>query len=56
MTKKLVWLGMIVGSTLGNAVPTFWGGSALSLTGMLFALIGGVVGIWVGVRLGKMGS
>jgi hypothetical protein len=53
MTKKFVWIGLIVGSTVGNLIPTLWGGDAISLSGILFSLIGGIIGIWVGFRVGQ---
>jgi hypothetical protein len=53
MAKKLVWIGLFVGSTIGNAVPMLWGGDAISISGFVFAAIGGFIGIWVGYRLGQ---
>ena len=53
MQKKFVWIGMFVGSTLGNMLPMLWGGDAISVSGVLLSLVGGVVGIWVGYRLGQ---
>jgi hypothetical protein len=53
MTKRLAWIGMFVGSSVGNAVPLLWGGSVFSMTGVLLALVGGIVGIWAGVRLAR---
>ena len=53
MTKKFVWIGLFVGSTLGNMLPLLWGGDAISLSGFLFGFLGGVAGIWIGYRLGQ---
>jgi hypothetical protein len=53
MTKKFVWIGMFVGSSIGNMLPTLWGGDAISLSGVMFALAGGFIGIWVGYRIGQ---
>jgi hypothetical protein len=53
MTKKFIWIGMFVGSTIGNLVPMLWGGDALSISGLFFSLVGGVAGIWVGYRWGQ---
>ena len=53
MTKKLVWIGLFVSSTVGNMVPWLWGGDAISVSGILFSLAGGVAGIYVGYRLGQ---
>ena len=44
MTKKLVWIGMFVGSTIGNMLPLVWGGDALSISGFLLSLLGGAGG------------
>ena len=53
MTKKFVWIGFFVGSTLGNMVPMLWGGEAISVSGVLFSLAGGIAGIWLGYRWGQ---
>ena len=53
MTKKLIWIGMIVGSAIGNMVPLLWGGDAISMAGFLLSAVGGIVGIWAGYRLGQ---
>ena len=53
MTKKFVWIGFFVGSTAGNALPLLWGGDAISVSGFLFSILGGIVGIWLGYRFGQ---
>jgi hypothetical protein len=53
MQKKLIWIGLFVGSTIGNMVPLLWGGDAISMTGVLLSLVGGIAGIWVGYRWGR---
>jgi hypothetical protein len=53
MTKKLIWIGLFAGSTIGNMVPMLWGGDALSLSGLFFSLVGGIAGIWLGYRWGQ---
>jgi uncharacterized membrane protein YoaK (UPF0700 family) len=52
METKLIWLGMFVGSTIGGFVPMLWGDGALSLSSVFFSAVGGVLGIWLGYRLG----
>ena len=53
MTKKFIWIGMFVGSTIGNMLPMLWGGDAISVSGVLLSLVGGIAGIWVGYRWGQ---
>jgi hypothetical protein len=50
-TKKMIWLGAIVGSSLGGCVPNLWHASAFSLIGLLFSTLGGLAGIWLAWRL-----
>jgi hypothetical protein len=51
----MVTLGMGVGSTIGALLPQLWGDSNL-LGGMsiLLGLVGGILGIWLGVKLSKL--
>ena len=53
MTKKFVWIGFFVGSTAGNMLPLLWGGDAISVSGVVLSIVGGIVGIWVGYRFGE---
>ena len=53
MTRKFIWLGFFVGSTIGNMLPAIWGGSVMSIAGFLFAIFGGIAGMWAGYRLGQ---
>ncbi len=52
-SKKLVWLGMFVGSIIGSYIPTLWGAGLYSLSSLLFGAIGAIVGVWLGFRLGQ---
>lgn len=52
--KKCVWSGMIVGSLIGNYIPLLWGGSSLSFTSIILGMVGGILGIWAGFKLGQM--
>ena len=53
-TKTLVYIGMTVGSILGGYVPVLlWNASVLSYSSVLFSGIGGIVGIVLGLRLGR---
>ncbi len=49
--RKLIWLFVIVGSSLGSAIPLLWGGSELSFSSVLLGGVGGIAGIYAGFRL-----
>jgi len=51
--KRLIWIGLFVGSSLGAYIPSLWGDSAFSLSSALFTAVGGLLGIWLGFRLGE---
>jgi hypothetical protein len=53
MNKFIIGIGMFVGSKIGSYIPVLWGGSLLSFTSILFSVIGGLVGIWLGYRVSK---
>jgi hypothetical protein len=50
--KVPIWVGMFVGSFLGGYVPTLWGAETFSLTSLAGSVIGGILGIWVGYKIG----
>jgi hypothetical protein len=42
--RRLIWIFVAVGSTVGGLMPEAWGGSALGC-------LGGLAGLWFAVRL-----
>lgn len=50
VSKTLVWIGLIVGSTIGGFIPELWGAGMFSLAGVIGSTIGGIAGIWFGVK------
>lgn len=44
---------MIFGSAIGSFLPLLWGGSELSFSSIIFAAIGGFLGIWIGLKLSR---
>lgn len=53
MDTKLIWLGMFVGSTIGSLVPMLWGSGMLSFSSICLSAVGGILGIWLGYRIGR---
>ena len=51
--KTLITIGLIAGSTIGSYIPALWGDSTFSLSSIFFMFLGGLVGIWIGFRLGQ---
>ena len=51
MDKKIIFLGMLVGSTIGGYLPTFFGAGVFSLSSVIFGAVGGLLGIWLSWRM-----
>ena len=51
--RGVIMISVLVGSTVGGFVPSLWGAGVLSIAGVLFSVIGGIAGIWVGAKLGS---
>jgi hypothetical protein len=45
-----IWLGVLVGSTIGGFIPALWGADLMSYSGVLFSGIGAFVGLWIGYK------
>ena len=50
--RSVTGLSVAFGTLAGGFVPALWGSSSLSLASVVTAALGGVAGLWVGLRLG----
>jgi hypothetical protein len=53
MDKKIIYIGMLVGSIAGGYIPVLWGAGIFSVTSVLFGGLGGIAGIWIAYRLSR---
>jgi hypothetical protein len=51
--QSAIWIGILVGSTIGGIIPTLWGGDMLSYSGVLLSGVGAFVGLWLGSRVSR---
>jgi len=51
MEKKLIWLFLFIGSTIGSFIPLLWGENAFAFSSIILSGIGGLIGIWIGFRM-----
>jgi len=51
MGRSVVTLCAVFGTFVGGFVPVAWGNNGLGVQGVLFAVVGGIAGLWLGVRL-----
>jgi len=50
-SKALIYLSMSIGSIIGGYIPTLFGAGLISYPSVLFSIIGGIAGIWIGYKL-----
>lgn len=51
MDRRVIWIFVGVGMTVGGFLPELWGGSALGVASLGLGCLGGVAGLWLAVRL-----
>ena len=51
MNKKVLWMCMAVGSTVGGYLPTFVGQGSFSLASIVCSGLGGVAGVFAARRI-----
>lgn len=51
MERRVIWLFVGFGMTVGGLLPEVWGGSALGFASLVFGTMGGVAGLWLGLKL-----
>jgi hypothetical protein len=49
--RSYIWIGIVIGSTVGGMIPWLWGDGLLSVSSILLSAAGALGGIWIGFRL-----
>jgi hypothetical protein len=50
LMQTRIWLGILVGSTIGGFIPDLWGAGLLSYSSVLLSGVGAFVGLWLAIR------
>ncbi len=51
MGRSVVSLCAVFGTLAGGLVPALWGNNGFGLAGVAFAALGGIAGLFLGLRL-----
>jgi hypothetical protein len=51
MVRRVTWLFVGVGMTVGGFLPAVWGGSALGFASLVFGTLGGIAALWLCLKL-----
>ena len=46
-----IWLGVLIGSTIGGFIPALWEAELLCYSALLLSTVGAFVGLWIGYKL-----
>jgi predicted MFS family arabinose efflux permease len=49
--RARIWLGILIGSSVGGLTPELWGGDLISYSGVLLSGVGAFVGLWIAYKL-----
>ena len=49
--RSSIWIGILVGSTIGGLIPGLWGDGMLSYSSVFLSGVGALVGLWIGFKL-----
>ena len=52
--RSVIGLCATFGTFAGVYLPSLWGDSGVSLTALAFGALGGLAGVWLGVRLSSI--
>ncbi len=52
-SKSFIWGGLLIGSAVGSYIPALWGASVFSLYSVILGAIGGILGVWAGLKLSQ---
>lgn len=50
LMRARIWLGVLIGSSIGGFIPVLWGGDLVSVSAVLLSGLGAVVGVWLGYK------
>jgi hypothetical protein len=49
--QSRIWIGVLIGSTIGGFIPELWGADMISYSGLLFSGAGAFAGLWIGYKM-----
>ena len=50
LMQARIWLGILIGSTLGGLIPSLWDADMLSYSTLVLSGIGAFVGLWIAYK------
>lgn len=50
-SRLLIWVSIIIGSTIGGIIPELWGAGMFSCLSLLLSGIGALVGLWIAFKI-----
>jgi uncharacterized protein YcfJ len=51
--RSTIWIGILIGSTIGGLIPLLWGDGMFSYSSVLLSGAGAFVGLWIGAKISR---
>ena len=49
--RSSIWIGILIGSTIGGMIPALWGDGMLSYSSVFLSGVGALAGLWIAFKL-----
>jgi hypothetical protein len=49
--QRRIWIGVLIGSTIGSFIPELWDGDLLSYSSVLLGGVGAFAGLWAAYKM-----
>jgi len=49
--KARIWIGVLIGSTIGGFIPELWGADLISYSGVILSGVGAFIGLWIAYKI-----
>jgi predicted MFS family arabinose efflux permease len=49
--RSAIWIGILIGSTIGGLIPSLWGDGMFSYSSVLLSGAGAFLGLWAGYKI-----
>jgi hypothetical protein len=50
-SRVLVWMSILIGSTIGGIIPAFWHAGIFSYSSLLLSGAGALIGLWIAYKI-----
>ncbi|MDE1924664.1 MAG: hypothetical protein KGH79_00585 [Patescibacteria group bacterium] len=53
-TPAAIWIGIVIGSSIGGLIPELWDANIFSFSSIIFSAAGAFAGLWLGFKMTQL--